>query len=307
MRGLATGTDRQRGKDRRRRQKSQAGPDPGTGHRPGRRPAGMRTTETWPTRAVRGSIQLPPRGVGADHDSIGLFQQRPSMGPLGAPRHNSWHPPTTALPSTPRSAAGDRLARTLCLPSPPRPVQRSAFPDAYAGWAHLARDWSGTRRLTTRPAAPTYLASELNTTRHVVPAAQSELGHPLRVGRRRRPTVPPKDSPAATHAAIGGCSAVGFECSGLALYAWATRRASNYAHLRRHPVRAKGGAYPVAHAQPADLLFWATNRGTGSIPHVAIYMGDDKMIEAPQSGESVHRSHQSVAITNSCPSPSNRW
>jgi cell wall-associated NlpC family hydrolase len=40
----------------------------------------------------------------------------------------------------------------------------------------------------------------------------------------------------------------------------------------------------LAHAQPGDLLFW----GTGSnIHHVAIYIGNGKMIEAPHTGATV--------------------
>ena len=44
----------------------------------------------------------------------------------------------------------------------------------------------------------------------------------------------------------------------------------------------------LASARPGDLLFW----GTGSnIHHVAIYIGDGKMIEAPHTGATVRETN----------------
>jgi len=41
----------------------------------------------------------------------------------------------------------------------------------------------------------------------------------------------------------------------------------------------------LASARPGDLLFWGT---PSNIHHVAIYIGDGKMIEAPHTGATVH-------------------
>jgi cell wall-associated NlpC family hydrolase len=51
-------------------------------------------------------------------------------------------------------------------------------------------------------------------------------------------------------------------------------------------MHAMGAQVPdLAHALPGDLLFW----GTGSnIHHVAIYIGNGQMIEAPHTGAWVH-------------------
>lgn len=41
---------------------------------------------------------------------------------------------------------------------------------------------------------------------------------------------------------------------------------------------------PLAQAAPGDLLFWSTR---GRIHHVALYLGDGQMVEAPYSGARV--------------------
>jgi cell wall-associated NlpC family hydrolase len=41
----------------------------------------------------------------------------------------------------------------------------------------------------------------------------------------------------------------------------------------------------LAHALPGDLLFWGTGN---NIHHVAIYIGNGQMIEAPHTGAWVH-------------------
>lgn len=75
------------------------------------------------------SLRLPHEGVGDDHDSVGLFQQRPSMG---------WG--TIAQLMDPAQAAArfyTRLARVdgwqgMTVTGAAQAVQRSAYPDAYA-------------------------------------------------------------------------------------------------------------------------------------------------------------------------------
>ena len=78
---------------------------------------------------------------------------------------------------------------------------------------------------------------------------------------------------------------VGFDCSGLTRYAYAQagiaipRVASDqYARLRH-----------VSGLQPGDLVFYATDpTDPSTVHHVAMYLGSDQMIEAPESGERVH-------------------
>jgi cell wall-associated NlpC family hydrolase len=49
-----------------------------------------------------------------------------------------------------------------------------------------------------------------------------------------------------------------------------------------------GPAVPVSQLQPGDLLFYHTDpTDPGYISHVAVYLGDGKMIQAPETGENV--------------------
>ena len=79
---------------------------------------------------------------------------------------------------------------------------------------------------------------------------------------------------------------VGFDCSGLTRYAYAQAGIS----IPRNS-RAQYAALPkVARSalQPGDLVFWATDTADpATIHHVAVYLGGDRMLEAPQSGSSV--------------------
>ena len=44
---------------------------------------------------------------------------------------------------------------------------------------------------------------------------------------------------------------------------------------------------PVDQAQPGDLLFWSDDGSQPNIYHVAIFLGNDQMIEAPTFGQTV--------------------
>ncbi|MGP4023819.1 C40 family peptidase [Actinomadura sp. 3N407] len=77
----------------------------------------------------------------------------------------------------------------------------------------------------------------------------------------------------------------GFDCSGLTLYAvyQASRGRIALGHYTGNQVAdPRGTAVPTNQLRPGDLLFF------GRPPHhVAIYYGDDKMVEAPQTGDVV--------------------
>jgi cell wall-associated NlpC family hydrolase len=79
---------------------------------------------------------------------------------------------------------------------------------------------------------------------------------------------------------------VGFDCSGLTRYAYAqagitiARNSSAQYTSLPHVSR--------ANLQRGDLVFWATNTSRPStIHHVAIYLGDGQILEAPESGKTV--------------------
>ncbi len=86
--------------------------------------------------------------------------------------------------------------------------------------------------------------------------------------------------------AYGDYNKIGFDCSGLALYAWA-QVGVYLPHYSGYQYNY--GKHVAASAlQPGDLVFYAYNTSNpATIHHVAIYKGNNQIIEAPQSGSYV--------------------
>ncbi len=80
---------------------------------------------------------------------------------------------------------------------------------------------------------------------------------------------------------VDGGTVAGFDCSGLVLYAFAAAGVA-LPHYTGYQYQ-RGTQVPASEAQRGDLLFW----GPGGNQHVAIYLGDGTMIEAPRSGQNV--------------------
>lgn len=80
---------------------------------------------------------------------------------------------------------------------------------------------------------------------------------------------------------LNGGSVKGFDCSGLVLYAFAGAGIS-LPHYTGDQYK-RGTPIDPSQAQRGDLLFW----GPGGSQHVAIYLGDGMMIEAPRAGQNV--------------------
>jgi cell wall-associated NlpC family hydrolase len=98
-----------------------------------------------------------------------------------------------------------------------------------------------------------------------VQAAESQIGVPYRWGAES-----PKGSPDP-----------GFDCSGLTAWAWGQVGVS-LPHFSGGQM-ADSTPVPVNDLQPGDLLFY----GPGGSDHVAMYVGNGEMIEAPHTGASV--------------------
>lgn len=78
----------------------------------------------------------------------------------------------------------------------------------------------------------------------------------------------------------------GFDCSGLALYAWAPQ-GIYLPHYAASQYFVAGSYHPSpGDFMPGDLLFWSTG-GAGGIHHVAIYIGNGNVVQAPNSGDVV--------------------
>jgi cell wall-associated NlpC family hydrolase len=78
----------------------------------------------------------------------------------------------------------------------------------------------------------------------------------------------------------------GFDCSGLAMYALAP-----WAHLDHSAAKQykEVGSYhpPLDTLQIGDLVFWSKDGSIENIGHVAIYVGNGNVVQAPHSGDIV--------------------
>lgn len=83
----------------------------------------------------------------------------------------------------------------------------------------------------------------------------------------------------------GGNSSAGFDCSGFTSTIYGAhgvvipRDADDQA--------AQGTPVDRTRLEPGDLLFFAQDNGRGAIHHVAMYVGDNQMIQSPQTGRTV--------------------
>ena len=133
--------------------------------------------------------------------------------------------------------------------------------------------------LTTQRTMPTSTQAPSGSAAAVAIAwAYKEIGIPYSWGGG--------NSSGPTYGILQGSGTLGFDCSGLTLFAWAhagvTLPHSSQAqyNLGRH--------VSFGQLAPGDLIFYASNTSDpGTIHHVTLYIGGGKMIEAPHTGDVV--------------------
>ncbi|QMU07449.1 C40 family peptidase [Levilactobacillus suantsaii] len=83
----------------------------------------------------------------------------------------------------------------------------------------------------------------------------------------------------------GGLTPQGVDCSGLA---YSVHRTLGYRIPRDAQDQFTAG-YPIAPEalRPGDLIFFATDHGTGHVHHVGLYAGQGQMLHAPRPGQTV--------------------
>lgn len=120
----------------------------------------------------------------------------------------------------------------------------------------------------------------------VIAAAKKWIGTPYAWGggNSKGPTRGIRDGGIADR--YGDYKKIGFDCSGLVLHAYA-QVGIYLPHYSGYQYR-YGQKISKANLQPGDLVFYAYNTSNpATIHHVAIYLGGNQMIEAPQSGSHV--------------------
>ncbi|WP_306215406.1 C40 family peptidase [Actinoplanes sp. RD1] len=231
-----------------------------------------------------------------DHDSLGLFQQRPSQG---------WGTPSQILdPVYASNSFYNRLVRvpgwqTRALTDAAQAVQRSAYPNAYAKWETLATQLAA-QFGTEIPAAP---STDLST------CADEGDGLPD-TGDVTLPdglTLPPGTSPVVATAIAwalaqrGTPYTFGGDCT--APHSGVKSRQCDCSSLMQQAYRHAGvridrttldqvhngvAVTNVSAVAPGDLVFIAGSLGSRSRPrHVGMYIGQGLVVQAPRTGDVV--------------------
>ncbi|WP_370072269.1 C40 family peptidase [Streptacidiphilus sp. MAP5-3] len=232
------------------------------------------------TAMQESSLVNLPRG---DLDSVGLFQQRPSQG---------WGSPSQLMdPVYASKAFFGRLVQVpnwqnLPVTQAAQAVQQSGYPGAYSKWESLARQLvatvsggamncaggtsDGNGGVTTSPVSlPAGFTLPAGTPVAVATAikfAVSKLGLPYQWGGTGDPS---------------------YDCSGLMMMAY---QAAGVTITRTTYTQINDGTpvYNASDLKPGDLIFTAGSDGTVTNPgHVGMLLGDDLVIDAPRTGESI--------------------
>ncbi|MGH3795723.1 MAG: C40 family peptidase [Pseudonocardiaceae bacterium] len=198
---------------------------------------------------------------GGDHDSLGLFQMRPSQGwgtvaQLADPVYqiNKFYDALARVPDWETQRPGDSA----------QAVERSAFPSRYHQWETLAvnvidvqgGDVAAFTKAACEKTLPAVPPSEV--AGRAIDYALSQVGKPY---------------------VWGGTGPSSYDCSGLMLRAYQSAGVT-LPRVAREQYWA-GAQLPVRQAQPGDLLFWGYDTSDpDSIHHVAMYLGNGQMVEA---------------------------
>ncbi|MBV9650985.1 MAG: C40 family peptidase [Pseudonocardiales bacterium] len=194
-----------------------------------------------------------------DRDSLGIFQMRPSQGwgtvaQVTDPVYeiNKFYDVLLRVPGWETQRPGDTA----------QDIERSAFPLRYHQWEPLAVNVISTvggdvtqyvrASCTTPLPAPSELAGR------AIEFALGEVGKPY---------------------VWGATGPNAYDCSGLMLRAYQAAGIT-LPRVARQQYWA-GAQLPVRQAQPGDLLFWGYDTSNpDSIHHVAMYLGNGRMVEA---------------------------
>jgi len=238
---------------------------------------------------------LPSQGVGTDHDSLGLFQQRPGWG-------------TAAARMDPVESTHLFLDALLALPGwealvpweAAQAVQRSAFtgrPSAANGGSgvvggnYLARLESANRVLIAIENDAALLDCG-GATVVLDPGTEGTFGLPVSY------QIPADASLAAQRSVAfaltqlgkpylwGGTGPTAYDCSGLTQAAW--RHAGVVIHRVTSQQMTDGIAVDVQQIQPGDLILIPGGHGSLAAPgHVGMYIGNQLVVHAPHTGDVV--------------------
>ncbi len=194
-----------------------------------------------------------------DRDSLGIFQMRPSQGwgtvaQVTDPVYeiNKFYDVLLRVPGWETQRPGDTA----------QDIERSAFPLRYHQWEPLAVNVisavGGDVTQYVRASCTTPLPAPSEVAGRAIQFALGEVGKPY---------------------VWGATGPDAYDCSGLMLRAYQAAGIT-LPRVARQQYWA-GAQLPVRQAQPGDLLFWGYDTSNpDSIHHVAMYLGNGRMVEA---------------------------
>jgi peptidoglycan DL-endopeptidase CwlO len=235
----------------------------------------------------------PSQGVGYDHDSLGLFQQRPSWG-------------TAAQRMDPTTSTNLFLDALLATPGwsslPPahaaQMVQRSAYDGIPSPANHFSATLGG--NYLARQSEAAHLLAEIDSggqgqdcggdAESAAPGAATVHGLPPGW------TIPAAATPRAATAITFALAQLGkpyqwgaagpdrYDCSGLTQAAW-LRAGVAISRTTYHQMN-DGSSIDRGHLRPGDLVLTPGSDGTLALPgHVGMYLGEGLVIAAPKTGD----------------------
>lgn len=149
----------------------------------------------------------------------------------------------------------------------------------------LCRPRSGVRALAVAALAAVLALGAVPGPAQAAPAAravQGERVHQLSSSAAEK-AIEAAEGQKGTPYSWGGSKPGGFDCSGLVQ--WSFKQAGvSLPRVAQDQVSA-GTRVSYSNARRGDLLYWADSGGYAY--HVAIYLGDGRMIDAPRSGDKV--------------------
>jgi cell wall-associated NlpC family hydrolase len=226
----------------------------------------------WQVAVQAGMTESGLRNLPHGHaDSLGVFQMRPSMG-WGTPEQllnvpyqvNKFYDVLLGVEGWEQMRPGEAA----------QAVERSAFPERYHQFEQAALQVLGAVQGVQCQAADPVA------TGGVLSVALEQVGVPYAWGGGTLQGPGP---------GIGrDAGVVGFDCSSLVRFAYhqGTGGQVTLPRTSREQYSATSARdVPVDQLAPGDLLFYGPS--PGGIHHVAMYLGGEQMVEAPQSGMTV--------------------
>lgn len=189
----------------------------------------------------------------------------------------------TAAEEAARKAEEEKRAQASASPAPTAPPTPSPSPSQSPSATPTPE--ATTAPATTEAAPATTEAAPETTEAAPAPAPETEVApepEPAPAVNVAQTAIDTSYTFLGVPYVWGGESYDGVDCSGLVMLSY--QAAGVYLTHSSRVQYGEGAQVPIDEAQPGDLVFWSSDGTQSGIYHVAIYLGDDQMIEAPTFG-----------------------